>query len=700
MFVIRTRGVVAATLGVMALGACADPDQNTNLRPEGPPDVLAVLVMADAATHLYESATYCKPNDEKRPGLVGLPDFTTQQVCPATLSEGADEVTNAYPDGWYVRIMFDELLDPNIEDLVEILDEETGEGTDTFTGTIANTRPVVLQCESSATGQLTNVAYDGYYSPSGNRITWPLGPSLVIKPNDPTLIATNTKCQITINENVTDKSGTVVPADQRGPYKFSVAPIEIVLIDPADDPDFESPVTAKQIYFDNPYIQFNTKVDLESLCPGGGGATFGACNDEQVFSIKDVEHPNEGPGYCNTTFLTCGKLADCTAQDPTGGDTLCGKGFCAATGDVCNVPADCPTAMDHCQSTYAYDYKFFGLTETEFGIGPIEPVQTERKYTMQFTQGAKLKDRCGRETVLPAPAAEKNTLVRFITDKFDFERASIVTGETASATKTLQYNWKNVVEGHDTASSTAPKPSIAIPAADVAGATPPFTISPLPKKLTAACAAAGAGCPNADIPLGELLFISADAAGQIAMAGHLQLNTEYTATLKAGIKVKDFYGKEWTNPSDMVIKWKTQPAIVLTGPAVRVTGTVVSIGDLGTARKPTSTTTLDIRLGFNVAMDPTTLDVADVAVENVATGGSVPTLALASSSGCATTGNATNFLGTCTLRLRGLFQAGTYKITVKQGAELKDMFGTVYTQAAAKAITITVAEAPPPVQCH
>src|SRR5678815_3298694 len=105
MFVYRrTHGVLVATLGALALGACEDPNENTELRPEGPPDVLSVLVLSDATTQLYETATYCRPNDEKRPSLVGLPDFTTQQVCDTDLSKGADMVTNAYPDGWYVRI--------------------------------------------------------------------------------------------------------------------------------------------------------------------------------------------------------------------------------------------------------------------------------------------------------------------------------------------------------------------------------------------------------------------------------------------------------------------------------------------------------------------------------------------------------------------------------------------------------------------
>ena len=253
MFVNRTHGVVAATLSVLVAGACTDPAQDTDLRPEGPPDVLAVLVMTDASSKLAEHATYCRPNDDKRPELVGLPDATTSQICPIDKSKGADEVTNAYPDGWFVRVMFDELLDPNIEALV---DTATGGPCDTnapdttCSGTIAASHPVDLQCQSVVNGQMTAVSYDGYYSPSGNAVTWPLGPSLVIKPNDPTSIATNTECQVTLNGNITDKDGNPVPDNERGPFKFKVAPITAIAMDPpADDPDYKAPIDALTIYF-------------------------------------------------------------------------------------------------------------------------------------------------------------------------------------------------------------------------------------------------------------------------------------------------------------------------------------------------------------------------------------------------------------------------------------------------------------------
>lgn len=688
MFVIRT-GVVAATLGALTLGACSDPAQDTDLRPEGPPDVLAVTVMTDAATQLSEKATFCKLNDEKRPSLVGLPDFTTQQICPEDLSKGVDEVTSAYPDGWFVRIMFDELLDPSIETLTPILDAD-GMETGNFSGSIAASHPVTLMCES-VNGGMVSVDYDGYYQPAGNRVTWPLGPSLVIKPNNPTLIATNTECTVTINNDVVrDKSGEKVPDNEKGPYKFRIAPISVISIDPPDDPDSENPIPALQIYFDNPFIQFNTYVDLSTLCPDEDGD--GLCDDEKVFSITDVAHPAEGPGYCNVSGATCGQLTDC----PTGGnDTVCGRGFCTS-GAPCNKPSDCPTG-EHCGTSYAYSYTPFGLSETMFGLGPIEPIETEHKYTMQFTQGAMLKDRCGNATTLAAPSADDMTLAHFATVKFDFVKTSIVTGETAAPNKRLQYNWNNVLEGQDTASGTAPKPSVALPSTP--GTPGNFTISPLPQKLTAACAAGGAGCPTADLPATDpLTYISINADGQTAVNGLFKLDTQYTATIKAGTVVKDFYGKEWTAASDMVTTWKTQPTVQMTGITMRYTGQLFGVGDKGTITKPTPTTTSDIRLAFNQAMDPTTLDVSDVKVESVS-GAAAPTMAIASSSGCATTVNSTNWLGTCTLRLRALFQPGTYKITLVAGAEFKDVFGVTYTQAKDQSITVTIQEAPAPIQC-
>src|SRR6188508_780097 len=143
---LKTQGAVAVatTIGVLALAACDDNTARTDLRPEGPPDVLTVLVLNDSVGGLVEEATYCKIGDAKAPVLVGLPDFTTTTLCPAD-GTAVPMATDASPDTFYVRIMFDELLDPSVEDLIPILDD-LGLETGSYTGTIANTQPVTLKC--------------------------------------------------------------------------------------------------------------------------------------------------------------------------------------------------------------------------------------------------------------------------------------------------------------------------------------------------------------------------------------------------------------------------------------------------------------------------------------------------------------------------------------------------------------------------
>jgi hypothetical protein len=253
---LKTQGAAVTTVAMLALGACDDPAARTDLRPEGPPDVLAVLVLNDALHGLVESATYCRPDDEKRPSLVGLPDFTTQQICPDALGEQAGPVMNAAPELWYIRIMFDELLDPSVEDLIPELDDNNQE-TGIFTGTLRNTQPVTLQCQD-VSGNYVAVDYDGYYSPSGNNVTWPLGPSLVIKPIDPAIIPVESECRVSLKEGIKDKSGTPVLEEQRGPFTFRIAPVEVIAISPAPDEEVAPEVGGVD-------LTFNVKVDTSTL---------------------------------------------------------------------------------------------------------------------------------------------------------------------------------------------------------------------------------------------------------------------------------------------------------------------------------------------------------------------------------------------------------------------------------------------------
>jgi methionine-rich copper-binding protein CopC len=269
-------GFVAAS--TLTIAGCTRPVEYSDLRPEGPPEVLVVAVNAldtrpesAGGGAALEQATFCKtqaPNDgaqgagdNKRPDQVNLNDVTPLVYCPTDLTKGVDEVISAMPESWYVRIEFDELLDPSVEDLVADVDA-TGAPTGTYTGTLANTQPVTLKCASSKGTGLVDVPYDGYYSPAGNSISYPLGPSLVIIPVDPTVIATGSECTVTLKDSIHDKDGVQVPADQRGtaatPYKFKLAPIQVVAITPPDGTAVD-PVDA------GVDLTFNAAIDQASL---------------------------------------------------------------------------------------------------------------------------------------------------------------------------------------------------------------------------------------------------------------------------------------------------------------------------------------------------------------------------------------------------------------------------------------------------
>jgi hypothetical protein len=226
--------VAAATFAGALLVGCSAPDLPTDLRTDGPPNVTAVTVMSDLKTsvdpspprlsRLIEGATYCRPGDEKRPGLVGMPDFSTYQVCPEDITARADKegAVEGVPPAWIVRVVFDKLLDPSVEDLVPI-DPTMPAGAQK--GTLVNTQPVTLKCDG------VDVPYDGYYVPNGNRVSWPLGPALFIQPVSATSVATGASCEISIKDVVHNKSGEPVPTDQRT-YKFKIAPMKLRFSDP------------------------------------------------------------------------------------------------------------------------------------------------------------------------------------------------------------------------------------------------------------------------------------------------------------------------------------------------------------------------------------------------------------------------------------------------------------------------------------
>ena len=269
MFV-RSQAWLATSAAVFGVVACSDPNLPSDLRPDGPPEVLAVLVNVPDANGLDERATFCKtqgPNDgaqgagdDKRPGLVdvGL-DFFSAQICPDDLTMGVGTPAVALPGAFYVRIMFDELLDGDkVETLSPVLDG-SGNPTVNSTGSIATTLPVTFSCGG------VPVPYDGYYQPAGNSFSWPLGPSLFIQALDPTTIPTSGKCTISINPNVVvDKDGNPVPTDQLGPYTFSVDALVVTAVSPK--PGVTAPADRDTIAPTDPIVfTFNNAIDPTSF---------------------------------------------------------------------------------------------------------------------------------------------------------------------------------------------------------------------------------------------------------------------------------------------------------------------------------------------------------------------------------------------------------------------------------------------------
>lgn len=218
-------GMLAAASLCMA--ACGDPEFKTELNPEGPPQVAAVHVASEAAGEL---ATFCGSGDL---------DVSTL-FCP---NDGT--VQDAPPVGWYVRVIFDELLDGDaLESVTCSGDPEVC--TSELTGT-----PVNLSCGG------TDVAYTGFYDPSGNYQTFPPGPALVIETSE--FIGTTMDCQITITGEVVDKDGNPVPEAERGPYEFTTAPLGILGTDPANKQENLDPVSTVAL------VYFNAPIDATSL---------------------------------------------------------------------------------------------------------------------------------------------------------------------------------------------------------------------------------------------------------------------------------------------------------------------------------------------------------------------------------------------------------------------------------------------------
>jgi hypothetical protein len=228
---------------------------------------------------------------------------------------------DAQPIDWFVRVVFSELLDPDIERLERI---EGDDGEVTFEGHLDQSQPVQLTCGG------VDVAYDGFYDPSGNDVTFPPGPALVIQPLD--FVATGTSdCTVTIKNIVRDKDGNSVSDPILiGPHDFGIAVMTPAGTDPADqstgvdptfgfDPEDGSPT--------GPAIQFNAPVAPASLA---GQITMVDENGAPVAFTADAIGPivqlslPAGTALASNTTFTVTVPATNTITDIAGGELQLG----------------------------------------------------------------------------------------------------------------------------------------------------------------------------------------------------------------------------------------------------------------------------------------------------------------------------------------------------------------------------------------
>jgi len=241
----RASGLLPALTSFVVCAACSDPELASELNKEGPPEIVEVNVRSEGAVtgdgdpsglQAGESATFCRDGDQYRVNLVYCPEARDSNNAPIHGMREIAPAMDAAPADWYVRLVFDELLDPEVERLITDADGTTGH--------INQTQPVTLRCGG------VELAYDGYYEPSGNHLSYPPGPSLVVDPDE--FIASGTDdCEIVV-DTVSDKDGEAVPSGQIGPYRFGIAPLRVYGSTPEDDSTGVALDTSIQVDFGAP----------------------------------------------------------------------------------------------------------------------------------------------------------------------------------------------------------------------------------------------------------------------------------------------------------------------------------------------------------------------------------------------------------------------------------------------------------------
>ncbi len=258
----RTQGLLAVGFGLAAAG-CEPPVLATDLRPAGPPDVLATLTINPLSG--VETSVQCKyvgtARDPKGPGVV-----FGAEICPDEVADFAPDRLEPRIDGvsWGIRVMFDELLNG---DLVETLNcTEVPDVGEICEGSFDDTQPVTLRCGADN----TEVSYRGYYVPNGNNTTLPLGPSIVIQPNPGELVfATGSTCTVALKpDRIKDKDGESPPAADLS-IAAQIADLALIAVDPVDeeDPADRATISPDPVAAGAAAFVFNASIDDTMLDP-------------------------------------------------------------------------------------------------------------------------------------------------------------------------------------------------------------------------------------------------------------------------------------------------------------------------------------------------------------------------------------------------------------------------------------------------
>lgn len=247
----RKHGLMAAGLG-LALFACGDEDVASDLNTEGAPRVTTVTVLSESALlsgAIPDVATFCTTDEGEKLNL---------NYCPR--DGGVAQVTDALPIGWELRVVFNELLNPSVENLLGCIDmnhdgacsPDVDDEDGVNHGSLVATQPVTLMCNGE------EIPYDGYYQPSGNHLSIPPGPALVIEPLFPDgFAATGSSCQVTVKSDVQSKEQESMDTAKAGPFSFGIAPMAVYETDPADGGEIATDAEVA--------VLFNAYVDEASL---------------------------------------------------------------------------------------------------------------------------------------------------------------------------------------------------------------------------------------------------------------------------------------------------------------------------------------------------------------------------------------------------------------------------------------------------